>query len=242
MHTQDATILTIVQINEDKAKTSPINPTEFCSFIGSLLYLVAGTGPDLAFAVNNLACHSTHPVNNHWLALNHLMVYLLRTKNRYLSINPQYLNVDLWTDASWGGTLERSHSSCMIKLANSPIFWNSKKQTVVALSTCAAKYIAFSNATQHFFQKINHMKYFANYFEKKILCDNEVAIGISKDALLRKCTRYLNRAFLFVNVTKRQFNIKFKWVSPSLQQANVLTKGLSGPSTKISQEHLCLRE
>ncbi|MBW0466507.1 hypothetical protein O181_006222 [Austropuccinia psidii MF-1] len=239
---REANMSTSDYLNDDDANTPPINPTEFRSFIGSLSYIVAGTRPDLAFAVKNLARHSTHPVNNHWLALDHLMGYLWRTQNYYLSLNPRSLNIDLWTDAGWGGSLERSHSGCVIKLGNSPIFWNSKKQTIVALSTCAAEYVALSDATQHFVQTINHMKHFADSFEKKILCDNEAAIGISKDALSRKRTRYLNRAFFFVNNTIRQFNITVKWVPTSLQQANIFTKRLSGPSTKAARELLCLRE
>ncbi|MBW0486950.1 hypothetical protein O181_026665 [Austropuccinia psidii MF-1] len=164
---QEANISTIDHLIEDDAKTPPINPTEFCSFIVSLLYLVAGTCPHLAFAVNNLARHSTHPANNHWLELDHLMGYLLQTQNCYLSLKPESLDIDLWTDTGWG----------------------------VALSTCAAEYIASSDATQHFVQTINHMKYFVVSFERKTLCDNGAAIGISKDALSRKRTRYLNRAF-----------------------------------------------
>ncbi|MBW0533834.1 hypothetical protein O181_073549 [Austropuccinia psidii MF-1] len=239
---REATMSTIDYFNNDNAKTPPINPTEFRSFIGPLSYIVAGTRPDLAFAVNNLARHSTHPVNNHWLALDHLMGYLWQTQNYYLSLNPYSLYIDLWNDAGWGGSLERSHSGCIINLGNSPIFWNSKKQTIVALSTCAAEYIALSDATQHFVQTINHMKHFADSLEKKILCDNEAVIGISKDALSRKRTRYLNRAFFFVNDTIQQFNITVKWVSTSLQQANIFTKRFSGPSTKVARELLCLRE
>ncbi|MBW0466508.1 hypothetical protein O181_006223 [Austropuccinia psidii MF-1] len=239
---REATMLTIDYLNNNDVNTPPINPTEFCSFIGSSSYIVAGTRPDLAFSGNNLARHSAHLVNNHSLALDHLMGYLWRTQNYYLSLNPCSLNIDLWTDAGWGGSLERSHSGCVIKLGNSPIFWNSKKQTIVALSTCAAEYIALSDATQHFVQTINHMKHFADSFEKKILCDNEAAIGISKDALSRKRTRYLNRAFFFVNDTIQQFNITVKCVPTSLQQANIFTKRLSGPSTKAARELLCLRE
>ncbi|MBW0469800.1 hypothetical protein O181_009515 [Austropuccinia psidii MF-1] len=177
-----------------------MDATPYCSFIGSLSYLVAGTRPDMAFTVNKLARYSTSPCVCHWLALDHLMGYLLRTQDCQLSLLPMSMNLDLWTDAGWGGSLERSHSGGMIKLGDCPIFWNSKKQHVVALSTCAAEYIALSDATQYLVQAINHLNFFVSSFQKRILCDNKAALGISSDALSRKCTQYLNRAF-FLSMT-----------------------------------------
>lgn len=51
----------------------PIDSTRFCSVLGSLRYLAAGTRPDIAFTVNLLARHSNSPSEPHWEALDHLV-------------------------------------------------------------------------------------------------------------------------------------------------------------------------
>ncbi|MBW0478213.1 hypothetical protein O181_017928 [Austropuccinia psidii MF-1] len=50
-----------------------LDPTPFRSVIGLLAYLVSGTRPDLAFAVNYLARHSTAPTTEHWELLDHVL-------------------------------------------------------------------------------------------------------------------------------------------------------------------------
>ncbi|MBW0579850.1 hypothetical protein O181_119565 [Austropuccinia psidii MF-1] len=50
-----------------------LDPTPFQSVIGSLAYLVSGSRPDLAFAVNYLARHSMGPTATHWGLLDHVL-------------------------------------------------------------------------------------------------------------------------------------------------------------------------
>jgi hypothetical protein len=51
-------------------------------------------------------------------------------------------NLQLWSDANWGGEHEGSTLGYVIKHNGNPIAWEAKRQTVVTLSTCAAEYIA----------------------------------------------------------------------------------------------------
>ncbi|MBW0481590.1 hypothetical protein O181_021305 [Austropuccinia psidii MF-1] len=74
----------------------------------------------------------------------------------------------------------------MLKLSNAPILWGSKRQTVVALSTCAAEYIALSDLTRHLVQAINQLAQLAQDFKKMIFCDNQAVVQVSIDNLSRK--------------------------------------------------------
>ncbi|MBW0470960.1 hypothetical protein O181_010675 [Austropuccinia psidii MF-1] len=64
--------------------------------------LVSESWPDLAFAVNFLACHSMGPRERHWLLLDHLIGSLLKTHNRGVVLKPRSLLLNLWSDAGWG--------------------------------------------------------------------------------------------------------------------------------------------
>ncbi|MBW0493023.1 hypothetical protein O181_032738 [Austropuccinia psidii MF-1] len=80
-----------------------LEPTPFCSVIGSLAYLVSSSWPDLAFAVNYLA-----PKKEHWDILDHVMGYLLKTQDNQLTLRLKRISLNLWSDAGWGGNLEQS--------------------------------------------------------------------------------------------------------------------------------------
>ncbi|MBW0468130.1 hypothetical protein O181_007845 [Austropuccinia psidii MF-1] len=172
-----------------------MDATLFRLVVWSLAYLVSGLCPDLAFAINYLARHSTA----HWDVLDHLVGYLLKTRGHRIILRPGECALSLWSDAGWGGKLVWSQSGFMLKLGNAPILWGSKRQTVVALSKCAAEYIALSNSTQHLIQVINQLTQLSQDFKKTIFCDNQAAVQISMDNLSHKRMRYLNHAFFFVN-------------------------------------------
>ncbi|MBW0549163.1 hypothetical protein O181_088878 [Austropuccinia psidii MF-1] len=202
----------------------------FRSVVGSLSYLVSGSRVDLAFAVNYLARQSTAPTATHWTILDHLVIYLLRTWGHGIVLHLRECTLNLWSDTRWGGKLERSQSGFMLKLGNVPILWGSKHQTVVALLTCAAEYIALSDSMQHLVQAINQLTQLAQDFKKTIFCDNQAEVKVSIDKLSRKRMRYLDCAFFFVYDVIRKHGIMVRWVKTQEMQDDALTKQLSGKS------------
>ncbi|MBW0520737.1 hypothetical protein O181_060452 [Austropuccinia psidii MF-1] len=148
-----------------------LDATPFCLVIGSLAYLVSGSRPDLAFAVNYLA-----PPKAHWDMLDHMVGYLLKTQHHQLKLQPEKVSLNLWSNTGWGGNLKQSQTSFMLKLGNAPILWCSKRQGVVALSTCAAEYIALSDSVQLLVQAICQLSHLSDSFDKTIFCNNQAAV------------------------------------------------------------------
>ncbi|MBW0579641.1 hypothetical protein O181_119356 [Austropuccinia psidii MF-1] len=142
--------------------------------------------------------------------------------------------------ATWGGDLEYSQLGFMLKLGDALILWASKQQGVVALSMCAAEYVALSDSTQHFVQAINQLTQLTENSKKEIFCNNKAAVQASIDNHLRKWMRYLDCAFFFVNNTIRKHNIKVPWVPMGRMQANTLTKQLLGPALQQALAFLCV--
>ncbi|MBW0504804.1 hypothetical protein O181_044519 [Austropuccinia psidii MF-1] len=202
----------------------------FRSVIESLTYLVSGSHLDLAFAVNYLARHSMAPMATHWDVLDHLVGYLLKMRGHRIILRPGECALNLWSDAGWGGELERSQSAFMLKPGDTPILRGSKRQTVVALSTCAAEYIVLSDSTQHLVQEINQLTQLAQDLKKMIFCNNQAAVQVLIDNLSCKSMWYLDRACFFVNNIIRKHRIMVRWVNTWEMQADVLTKRLLGRS------------
>ncbi|MBW0470130.1 hypothetical protein O181_009845 [Austropuccinia psidii MF-1] len=155
--------------------------TPFRSVVGSLAYLVSRLQPVLEFAVNYLARHSTAPTMTHWTMLDHLVGYLLKTWGHGIVLCLPYCTLNLWSDK-----LEQSQLGFMLKLGDAPILWGSKRQTVVALSTCAAKYIALSDLTKNLVQAVNQLTQLAQDFKKRIFYDNQAGVQVSINNLSHK--------------------------------------------------------
>ena len=150
--------------------------------------------------------------------------------------------LQLWSDANWGGEHERSTSGYIIKHNGNPIAWGAKRQTVVALSTCAAEYIALSDGTQQLAQLNILLIDMHHTIPMEIFCDNEAAILIAGNNASRKKTRYISRAFYFINDFIRQYRIQIQWTSTQNQLADIFTKRLRPNLIKKALQRLKIKQ
>jgi hypothetical protein len=128
------------------------------SVIGMIMYLTSSTRPDCAFAIHQCARFSHDPRQAHASALKRLACYLKKTKLDGLRIKPHRFGdparLDLWVDADFAGiwgkddpqdpSTVRSRSGILVTYDDTSVFWSSKLQTEIALSTMEAEYIALS--------------------------------------------------------------------------------------------------
>jgi hypothetical protein len=194
-----------------------------------MMYLAGGTQADIAYAVNLLARYSTNSSESHWTALDYLVGYIKGTVGMKIRYTGEKDSLDLWTDANWGGEHERLMSGYVIKMNGDSVAWGAKRQTVVALSTCAAKSIALSEGAQNLAAISIMLEDIQQSVKMNILCNNETTILIAGDNASKKKTRYLIQAFYFINDFVRANNIDITWTSTINQQADIFTKEL-GPN------------
>jgi hypothetical protein len=132
--------------------------------------------------------------------------------------------VKLYVDAGWGGKHEQSATGFLLQHYGNPITWGSKWQDVVAMSTCAAEYVALSIATQHLANLRIVLDDIDPVTSYEIFCDNQAAVLVATNNASRKKTRYLQRAFYFVNDSVQWNRVKLYWISNSNQLADIFTK------------------
>jgi hypothetical protein len=125
------------------------------SVIGKLNFLAMNTRPDIAYAVHQCARFCANPRVAHGTAVKRIGRYLKTTRTKGLILRPDgENNLHAYCDSDFCGTWtpktahERgsalSRTGYVITYSNCPIFWASKLQTEIALSTCEAEYIALS--------------------------------------------------------------------------------------------------
>ena len=122
-------------------KTDPIDDSKYRELIGSIMYVAQGTRPDIAFAVSFLSRFLHCPTKNLWGCAKRLLQYLNATRNYgiyYDSNASGTYNYFVDSDYASCPQTRKSTSGMIIVANNGPIFWQSQKQSSVALSTCEA--------------------------------------------------------------------------------------------------------
>ncbi|RAW21199.1 hypothetical protein PC110_g22358 [Phytophthora cactorum] len=137
------------QIEADKAEMKAIPYREA---VGSFMYLMMGTRPDLAYFLREVSQFLANPGQAHWNAVKRGLNYLNGTRNLGITLggiqnleqyqSQNYLTV--FTDADYANYQDtrRSVGGYVTYMCGSPISWLSRKHHTVVLSTTEAEYIA----------------------------------------------------------------------------------------------------
>ena len=123
---------------------------EYASVIGSLMYAMHCTRPDIAYAVCKLSRFTSSPSVEHWKAIARVLGYLKRTKNLGLFYNNFPAVLEGYTDASWitSANDNKSTSGWVFTLAGGAVSWASKKQTCITHSTMESEFVALAAASK----------------------------------------------------------------------------------------------
>ena len=136
------------------AKEGYIAPASFRlkyqSAVGSLIYTILGTRPDIAYAVSVVSRYAFNPDEHHWRAVKRILRYLRGTLYLKLVFRGPLGPLARYSDTDYAGDLEtrRSTSGFIFNLGSAAISWSLKRQPTVALSTCEAKYVGQVNTTK----------------------------------------------------------------------------------------------
>ncbi|KAK1629797.1 hypothetical protein QYE76_004112 [Lolium multiflorum] len=132
---------------EERERMSQI---PYASAVGSIMYAMLCTRPDIAHAVSLTSRYQSDPGMEHWTAVKNILKYLKRTKDMFLCYGgDQELVVTSYTDASWNTDPDdsKSQSGYVFILNGAAVSWASSKQCTVAKSSTESEYIAASEAS-----------------------------------------------------------------------------------------------
>lgn len=118
--------------------------------LGSLMYVMMSTRPDICYQVGYLGRFQQHPGQQHWIALKRVVRYLQGSKHLTLELKSNEHAKPLvgFADADWAADIadRKSVSGYLFQVFGNTVSWSSKKQTTVATSSSEAEYVALSAA------------------------------------------------------------------------------------------------
>uniref|UniRef100_A0A2N9GSR4 Integrase catalytic domain-containing protein n=1 Tax=Fagus sylvatica TaxID=28930 RepID=A0A2N9GSR4_FAGSY len=131
--------------NKEKENMASI---PYSSAVGSLMYAMVCTRPDIAHAVGVVSRFMVNPGKEHWEAVKWIFRYLRGSSKSCLSFGSSKPVLEGYTDADMAGDLDgrKSTSGFLFTFAGGAVSWQSKLQKCVALSTTEAEYIAATEA------------------------------------------------------------------------------------------------
>jgi hypothetical protein len=184
---------------------------EYRGAIGMLTYLTGSVRPDIAMATHQCARFSVNPMRSHEQAVMRIGRYLLSTKEKGMIYRPDSARgIEVFVDADFAGGWDPedalnadnvySRTGYVICYAGCPIFWQSKLQTEIALSTAEAEYIALSQALRETIPMTNLMRemnvIFPLYlpqpkFVLKVREDNQSCIAMTNNPKFTPRTKHI---------------------------------------------------
>jgi len=126
---------------------------DYGAAIGSLQYLSCITRPDIAYTVGQLASFTADPGVPHWHAIKHLLCYIKGTMEYGITYAPDPSMSQLFTtysDANHGGCKDtgRSTGAYIVKRGSGVVSWQSKRESIVALSTTEGTWMHAKQASR----------------------------------------------------------------------------------------------
>ena len=184
---------------------APVQPelrTRFQTVIGSLLYLMIGTRPDIAYAVTQLARMSANPSQEHLDRALYICRYLVGTRDYSLLYNGTTgKGIIACTDSDWAQDVNTAHSQTgfYLKMADGVFLWNSHLQKTTAVSSTEAEYMALSDCSRQCVW-IHEMMGELGYKLKPIpICgDNQGSLFIAQNPVTEKRSKHIRVKYHFI--------------------------------------------
>ncbi|KAK8597033.1 hypothetical protein V6N13_001660 [Hibiscus sabdariffa] len=179
-----------------------ISQNPYASAIGSIMYAMICTRPDLSYALSMTSRYQANPGEGHWIAVKNILKYLRRTKDVFLVYEgEEQLSIKGYTDASFQTEKDdsRSQSGFVFCLNGGVVSWKSSKQDTVADSTTEAEYIAASEAAKEavwikkFVTELGVVPSISDPIE--LYCDNNGTIAQAKEPRSHQRSKHILKCF-----------------------------------------------
>jgi hypothetical protein len=221
----------------------------FARLVGSLLYLANTMRPDIAYATSILSQYLMDPSDDHWIAAKRVLRYLRGTKDFGLffgkddgdsvqgfSRGIKGQKIIGYSDADFASCItRRSRSGYAFLLGQSLVSWLSKKQSLIALSTCEAEYYALTEGgkeaihLRRLWWEIQNQSPYAEGVDSEpfqLMCDNQSTIMVSKDSAEHKMMKHVDLRYKWIQERVNAGDFKVDYVSTKEQIADIFTKAL----------------
>ncbi len=238
-----------IPVTELVSEGNPENSKFPCSnVIGSLMYSMLWTRPDLCYPISLLSRFQSKPSEKLWTLIKCVLRYVKGTLDyKLVYTKNESANFEImtgYTDASHATNDEkvRSTSGTLIQLFDhNLVAWSSQRQRKVAYSTMTAEYYALCELTRDILWMRQFLKALGVKLTTPTLVyeDSTKCIAIANNPSDHKGTREINTKLFFVR-DELNVTIRLEYIPSSENIADLLTKPLEAYRLRLLCEKVNL--
>lgn len=216
----------------------------YSSAIGSVMYAMVGTRTDVAQAIGVLSRFMSKPGKIHWTAVKWLLRYLKGSTDLNLVFTREKdFRVQGFSDSDYAADLDRRRSTTgyVFTVGGNTVSWKSNLQSIVALSTTEAEYVALTEAVKEALWIQGLLTEMGFKQEKVTLwCDSQSAISLAKNNTFHERTKHIAIKFNFIRDVIEEGSVEVLKIHTSQNPADMLTKGIHVQKFESALEFLKL--
>eukprot|EP00873_Tetraselmis_striata_P007785 jgi/Tetstr1/428049/TSEL_018105.t1 len=202
------------------------------ALVGSLLYAMVATRPDIAEAVSKLCRVMAKPEERHWQATKRVLRYLKGTNILGLTFSGGKADGLLhgYCDADWAGDVASrcSTTGFVFMLCGAAVSWKSQLQATVALSTAEAEYMALCGAVCEalFLRELLRKLCCAQSEATVIFEDNQSCIALTRNPMTHGRSKHIAIKYHFTREKVLSGEVAIEYCPTAQMVADALTKAL----------------
>ncbi|GKB97559.1 putative RNA-directed DNA polymerase [Tanacetum coccineum] len=219
-----------------KKNIQKMDRVPYASAVGSLMYAMVCTRPDLAHAVGVVSRFLSNPGKKHWEAVKWIFRYLRGTSKLGITFGNGKPMLVGFTDSDMAGNKDnmKSTSGYLMTFAGGAVSWQSRLQKCVALSTTEAEYMAATEACK----ELLWLKRFLQELGFKqqryaVLCDNQSAIHLAKNSMFHKRTKHIDIRYHWIRDAIEDGMFELNKVHTDDNASDMLTKAVAREKLKV---------
>ncbi|KAH9673800.1 hypothetical protein KPL70_018239 [Citrus sinensis] len=214
----------------NEAERKEMSRVPYASAVGSLMFAMICTRPDIAQAVGAVSRYMGNPGGEHWIAVNRVLRYIRGTSDVALCYGGSEFTVRGYVDSDFARDLDKRKSTTgyVFTLTEAAVSWVSKLQIVVALSTTEVEYMAATQACkeaiwiQRLLEELGHGQ------EKiSVFCDSQSALHIARNPAFHSRTKHIGVQYHFVREVVEDGNVDLQKIHTKENLVDVLTKPIN---------------
>lgn len=217
--------------------------TYYQQMIGSLIYLMIGTQPDIAWAVSRLSQYMQNPTDQHIEAAKHVFWYLHHTTSAKIQYNGAgLLGLIGYSDADWGENKNnrRSTTGYVFLMADGPVTWTSRMQKTVARSSTESEYMSLFEACSEI-AWLTSLQFEIGYKPSgpiPLVSDNQGGIFLAVNPAHDRRLKHVDIRYHFIREYVESKCVNIVYISTDNMIADILTKPLRRTKFEFFQSKL----
>jgi hypothetical protein len=202
----------------------------YASAVGSLMYAMVCTRPDIAHAVGVVSRFLSDPGREHWNAVKWIMRYLRGTSKLCLSFGSGKPMLVGYTDSDMAGDVDtrKSTSGYLITFSGGAVSWQSRLQKCIALSTTEAELIAATEACKELLWMKKFLQELGFKQQQYVLfCDNQSTIHLAKNSSFHSRSKHIDVRYHWIRDTLNDKLLTLEKIHTDDNGSDMLTKALT---------------